>query len=54
MIILDVSESLLKIKMAIFCSAIKICKKDQKKNILKELSKTINEDCADEFGSHTI
>jgi hypothetical protein len=38
-----------------FCSdLIKICDKNQRIKILKELSNTINEDCTDEFGTHTI
>lgn len=38
-----------------FCSdLIKICNKDQRIEILKELSNTINEDCTDRFGNHTI
>ena len=38
-----------------FCSdLLKICDKNQRIKILKELSNTINEDCTDEFGTHTI
>jgi hypothetical protein len=38
-----------------FCSdLLKICYKNQRIKILKELSNTINEDCTDEFGTHTI
>ena len=38
-----------------FCSdLIKICDRNQRIKILKELSNTINEDCTDEFGTHTI
>ena len=38
-----------------FCSdLLKICDKNQRIKILKELSNTINEDCIDEFGTHTI
>ena len=38
-----------------FCSdLIKICNKNQRIIILKELSNNINEDCTDKFGSHTI
>ena len=38
-----------------FCSnLIKICDKNNRIKILKELSKTINEDCIDEFGTYPI
>lgn len=38
-----------------FCSdLIRICSLNQRIKILKELSNTINEDCTDKFGSHTI
>jgi hypothetical protein len=38
-----------------FCSdLLKVCDKNQRIKILKELSNTINEDCIDEFGTHTI
>lgn len=38
-----------------FCSdLLKICDKNQRIKVLKELSNTINEDCTDEFGTHTI
>ena len=38
-----------------FCSdLIKINDKNKRIKIFKELSKTINDDCTDEFGTHTI
>lgn len=38
-----------------FCSdLIKRCNKEQRVKILKELSNTLNQDCIDEFGTHTI
>lgn len=38
-----------------FCSDLfKICNKEQRIKILKELTKTISEDCIDEFGTHPI
>ena len=38
-----------------FCiDLIKVCDKNQRIEILKEISKTINEDCVDEYGTHPI
>ena len=38
-----------------FCSdLLKVCNKEQRIIILKELSNTLNEDCVDEFGTHPI
>ena len=38
-----------------FCSdLLKVCNKTQKLKILTELSKTLSEDCTDEFGTHPI
>ena len=38
-----------------FCSdLLKVCNKDQRIKILKELSPTLSDDCTDEFGSHPI
>ena len=38
-----------------FCTdLLKVCDKNQRIKILKELSPTISEDCTDEFGTHPI
>jgi hypothetical protein len=37
-----------------FSDLIKVCNKEQKIKILKELSETISQDCIDEFGTHPI
>jgi hypothetical protein len=37
-----------------FSDLIKVCNKEQKIKILKELSETISQDCTDEFGTHPI